>query len=318
MAQKPKGSRPKLVSSDLHIKIVWLYHVEGMTQEAIARLLDISRIKVMRSLSASAENKVVVTTINGSAADQIEMERKLEARWNLGSAIVVPTPVDAKNLERSIGHAVARFVNETMEDGMTLAIGGGATLHASLNYLEQREFTASTIVGLVGGVPSSRWINPSSVASSVAQRLGAESYQITAPVLLDAPDLRDRLWAQPPLQDVRERARKADLAILTVGEMAETATVFKYDIVPMELLEPLRKAGAVANILSYFVGKDGALVDHEINGRIMAIPPAEIAALPHVILAAGGAHKVTAIHAALNSVKAQVLITDLETARQLL
>lgn len=318
MAKKPNGSRLKLVSSDLHVKIAWLYHVEGMTQEAIARLLDISRIKVVRSLSTSAVNKVVVTTINASASDQIEMERRLEARWKLASAIVVPSPADPRNLERSIGHAVARFVNEAVQDGMTLAIGGGATLHASLNYLERRELRNASVIGLVGGVPSSRWINPSIVASSVAQRLGAESYQITAPVLLDARDLRDRLWAQPTLQDVRQRACRADLAILTVGEMAASATVFNHNIVPMNLLEPLREAGAVANILSFFVGRDGRLVDHEINGRIMAVPPEDIAALPNVVLAAGGTHKVEAILAALSAVRAQVLITDIETARQLL
>lgn len=318
MAKKPNGARPKLVSSDLHVKIAWLYHVEGMTQEAIARLLDVSRIKVVRSLSTSAANKVVITTINASATDQVALERKLENRWNLASAIVVPTPADPQNLERSIGHAVARFITDAMQDGMTLAIGGGATLHASLSYLERRELRNASVVGLVGGVPSSRWINPSIVASNVAQRLGAESYQITAPVLLDAPDLRDRLWSQPTLLDVRQRARKADLAILTVGEMAASATVFNHNIVPMTLLKPLQEAGAIANVLSFFIGRDGRLVDHEINGRIMAVPPEDIAALPNVILAAGGTHKVEAIMAALTAVRAQVLITDTETAQRLL
>lgn len=318
MARKSNGSGPGMISSDLHVKIAWLYHVEGMTQEAIAQLLNISRIRVMRSLSGSSENKVVVTTINASASDQIEMERKLEARWQLESAVVVPTPGDARNLERCIGHAVARFVNEAMQDGMTLAIGGGATLHASLDYIERRELKHASVVGLVGGLPSSRWINPSIVASRVAQRLGAESYQITAPVVVDAPDLRDRLWAQPTLQDVRDRARHADLAILTVGEMAATATIFNHAIVSMDLLQPLQEAGAVANILSYFVDRNGALVDHDINRRIMAIPPTEIAALPRVVLAAGGSHKCEAVLAALAAVHAQVLITDLETASRLL
>lgn len=317
MTERPNTRRPGLTSSDLNVKIAWLYHVEGMTQEAIARLLDISRIKVMRSLSASAANKMVITTINASASDQIRLERQLESRWRLDSAIVVPTPSDPKHLERSIGHAIALHIRDAMRDGMTLAIGGGATLHSSLDFLERQELPNASVVGLVGGLPSSRWINPSSVASSVAQRLGAESYQITAPVVVDSPDLRDRLWAQPTLQDVRQRASTADLALLTVGEMAPTATLFKHGIVPMDLLRPLQDAGAVANLLSYFVDRDGALVDHDINRRIMAISPAEIAALPRVVLAAGGPHKVAAILAALRAVNAQVLVTDLETARAL-
>jgi DNA-binding transcriptional regulator LsrR (DeoR family) len=184
--------------------------------------------------------------------------------------------------------------------------------------MERRELKGASVIGLVGCLPHSRWINPSIVASSVAQRLGVDSYQITAPVVVDAPDLCDRLWAQPMLQDVRARAARADLAILTVGEVAPTATVFNHGIVPVDLIAPLRRAGAVANILSYFVDAEGRLVEHEINRRIMAIPPAEVAALPRVVLAAGGPQKVVPILAALRSVRARVLVSDAETAASLL
>lgn len=318
MVSKIKDAQGSLTSSDMDVKVAWLYHVEGMTQEAIAKELQVSRIKIVRSLARSIERNVVVTTINAASSEQIALERQLEDRWGLESAIVVPTPHDARHTERYIGHAVANFLNTNMTDGMTLAVGGGATLHSSLSFMHRRELKDATVVGLVGSLPHSQWINPSIVASSMATRLGVNSYQITAPVLVDSADLCQRLWDQPLLHEVRMRAKEADLALLTVGEIAATATVFNYGIVPAETAEELRAQQAVANILCYFIDAKGKLVDHEINSRIMALTPSEVAAIPRVVLAAGGRHKVEAIYAALRAVKTEVLVTDSQTASELL
>jgi Transcriptional regulator, contains sigma factor-related N-terminal domain len=307
-----------LVSSDLAVKTAWLYYVEGFTQEQIAEKLGVTRIKVMRTLAACAADGVVTTAINASTASQIRLERELEKRWGLAAAVVVPTPSNEASLEKSIGHAVAAYVGERMQDGATLAIGGGATLYASLAFLPRRQLQGATVVALVGSLPHSQWINPSIVAVKVAEALGADSYQITAPVIVDEPDLRDRLWAQPTLQVVHARAEAADIALLTVGDISAEATIFRHGIVPADLIEPLKRKGAVANILCHFVTADGHLVDHEINRRIMAIELDAISRIPNVVLAAGGKNKVQAIRAALKAVSVQVLITDSDTAASLL
>jgi len=201
---------------------------------------------------------------------------------------------------------------------MTLAIGGGATLYACVQFLEQRRLTEASVVALVGSLPHSRWINPSVVAARVAEVYQVDSYQITAPVILDEPGLRHLLWRQPELQSLQQRAAKADIALLTVGEVSEDATIFRHGIVPSELIDPLQACGAVANILCYFVDENGDLVDHEINQRVMSIELNTVAAIDRVVLAAGGSAKVAAMKAALKIVPASVLITDSRTATALL
>lgn len=315
---QPDSKPPPIASSDLAIKIAWLYHVENMTQEAIAGLLNVNRIKVMRSLASSAEKNIVVTTINARSTEQIRLERRIEDRWGLHSAIVVPMPADPQNLERSVGHAVAQFINDNMQDGMTLAIGGGRTLHSSLAFMQQRNLKDASVIGLVGSLPHSKWINPSMVAFSVAEKLGVDSYQITAPVIVDSSGLRDQLWCQPTLQDVLNRAATADMAVLTVGAVTPSATIFKHGIIDPTLIGPLNAQGAVANILCYIIDANGDLVDHEVNNRIMAVQLDTVARLPNVILAASGRAKVAAIRAALKAVHPKVLVTDTETAVRLL
>ena len=312
------GRRTKLVSSDIAVKTAWLYYVEGMTQEQIAERLGVNRVKVMRTLAACTADGVVVTSINAQTARQVELERALETRWGLDAAVVVPTPSGEEHLEKSIGHAVALYLGEEMQDGMTLAIGGGATLHASLGFMARRALKDASVVALVGSLPHSQWINPSIVAAKVAEIFGVDSYQITAPVMVDNPSLRDLLWAQPTLQDVRRRAAAADIALLTVGDMSPDATIFRHGIVPSSLIAPLKAKGAVANMLCYFVDAAGRLVDHEVNGRVMAIDLDGVGQVPNVVLAAGGKRKVAAILAALKAVSTNGLITDSDTAAALL
>jgi DNA-binding transcriptional regulator LsrR (DeoR family) len=311
------GRRMPMVSSDLNVKTAWLYYVEGLTQEQIAARLDVSRIKVMRTLAACTAEGVVVTTINAETAGQIALERALEQRWGLDAAIVVPTPSTAGRLEEAIGHAVALYMGEQMRDGTTLAIGGGATLHSSLAFLARRQLKNASVIGLVGSLPHSQWINPSIVAAKVADVFGVDSYQITAPVVVHERALRDLLWKQPELLDVRQRAAEAEIAFITVGEISTDATIFRHGIVPAGLIPSLRARGAVANILSYFIDADGRLVDHEVNGRVMAVGLDVVSAIPNVVLAAAGRHKIAAIRAALNAIDANVLITDSETAAAL-
>lgn len=307
-----------LVSSDLNVKTAWLYYVEGFTQEQIAEKLNVSRVKVMRTLAACTAEGVVVTMINMPTAGQVALERALEKRWKLDAAIVVPTPSGDEHLEKAIGHAIAQYLGEQMRDGMTLAIGGGATLHASLGFLARRQMKRASVVALVGSLPHSQWVNPSIVAAKVSDVFEAECYQITAPVMVHDRSLRDLLWAEPTLQDVRNRASSADIALLTVGDMSPNATIFRHEIVPPSLIASLKAKGAVANILCYFVGADGRLVDHEINRRVMAIDLEMVGAVPNVVLAAGGRRKIPAILAALKAVSANVLITDSETATALI
>lgn len=313
----PTESVAAMVSSDLAVKTAWLYYVEGLTQEQIAEKLKVSRVKVMRTLAACTADGVVVTTINAQTTRQVELERALEKEWGLDAAIVVPTPSGEEHLERAIGHSVALYLDQQMQDGMTLAIGGGATLHSSIGFLSRKHLKGASVVALVGSLPHSQWINPSTVAAKVAEAFDVDSYQITAPVIAHSQALRDLLWQQPELVDVRKRAARADVALLTVGEMSPNATIFRHGIVPQSFIASLKVKGAVANMLCYFINAEGRMVEHEVNDRVMAIDLEAVSAVPNLVLAAGGKRKVPAIRAALAAVKANVLITDSDSAAAL-
>ena len=80
----------------------------------------------------------------------------------------------------------------------------------------------------------------------------------------------------------------------------------------------LLAAGAVGDLLYQFYDRDGAVLDHPVNARVMAVPCDSILAAPVRVLTSGGPGKVEAMLGAIRLARPTVLITDEVTAAALL
>jgi DNA-binding transcriptional regulator LsrR (DeoR family) len=303
---------------DLKVRVAWLYYVEGLTQEQIARQLDIGRMRVIRILAAARDEGIVRIRIEARSTAQVALERRLIGRFSLADAVVVPSPSEESSLASVVGHAAGAWLSDAVSDGMSVAVGWGETLYMALRSIAQRQNAGVSVVSLLGGMTHSMSVNPSAMARRVADAFGAECYQLTAPVFVSDPGLRDALWREPTLRDLLERARKADIALVSVGDLGDNATLLAQKLLPRSDFDSLRAAGAVGDALCQFIDARGRLVDHPVNSRVMAVPLHELRSIPRVVIAAGGARKVLAIRAALAATTASVLITDEDAALGLL
>jgi DNA-binding transcriptional regulator LsrR (DeoR family) len=295
-----------------------LYYVEGMTQEQIARFMNISRAKVIRLLASARDNGIVRIRIEGRASEQIALERQLVAAFGLADAIVVPAPADEADITTVVGHAAGTYLTDQIKDGMSVGVGWGATLHMSLKALGGQPCQRLSVVSLLGGMTHSRAVNPSAVARRIADAFGADCYQLTAPVMVANESVRAALWSEPGLRELLERARRVDLALVSVGDVSEEATLFRQGLLPRSALASLQAAGAVGDVLCHFIDAEGKVVDHPVNRRVVAVDLDDLRRVPRIVVAAGGRRKVAAIRAALKGTGAGVLITDEGAARGLL
>jgi len=310
-----QGSEPV---ADAKVRAAWLYYVEGLTQEQIAEALGLSRIKVIRTLAAARAEGIVKIRIDARSASQVGLERGLVTALGLREAVVVPTARDAASISALVGYAAGLWLSDMLRDNMSLAVGWGQTLHLALRGMQPRQIEAMSVVSLLGGLTHSRSINPSAVARRVADMFGAECFQLTAPVFVSSVEVRDALWREPTLRDLLGRARAADVALLSVGDLVQDSTLFREGLLPQSDLASLKAAGAVGDLLCHFIDAEGRPVDHPVNRRIMAVSPSELAGIGLVAIAAGGANKAPAIRAALRASAAKVLITDESAAEALL
>jgi DNA-binding transcriptional regulator LsrR (DeoR family) len=305
-------------SSDPGVRAAWLYYVEGLTQEQVADAMKVSRAKVIRLLAAARESGIVRIGIDAKGSEQLALERRLIHELGLKEAVVAPSPTQDAATAAVVGQAAGAYIAERVRPGMSIGVGWGQTLSMSLKAIGTQAAEQLSVVSLLGGMTHSRAINPSAVARRMADVLGADCYQLTAPVFVADEAMRAALWAEPGLHDLLERARRVDLALVSVGDVSPDATLFREGLLPAAELAGLLEAGAVGDVLCHFLDAQGGVVDHPVNRRVIAVGLPDLRRVPTIVIAAGGRRKVAAIRAALTATGAAVLITDEAAARGLL
>jgi DNA-binding transcriptional regulator LsrR (DeoR family) len=318
MTNADNDSASRFPDAELKARAAWHYYVEGLTQEKISELLGVGRIKVHRILSAAREEGVVQFRISDTVVECVVLEQKLKERFGLGQAIVVPAAADSRNSPMLIGHAAAAYLGDNVNAGDVIALGWGRTLKFAINQLPHRQISRTTVVSMLGGLTHAQPLNPTESAWDFAEKIGAECYLLPVPVYADKPEQRDAFMSQRSVQDVVFRARRANIALLSVGSFSLDSPIANYGFIKPSELEELKALGAVGDILCHFVDAKGKTIDHDVNRRVCAFPMDELADIPNTILVSGGREKVAVMNAMLARTKVSVLITDEEAAKGLL
>jgi DNA-binding transcriptional regulator LsrR (DeoR family) len=299
----------------MRMRVAWLYYMEGLTQEEIARRLQISRLKTLRILAACRDEGIVQIRINGRQTSQVEIGNELEELLGLAKVVVVPTPEDETKLPEIIGQAAGIHLSGEIRDGVSIGVGWGGTLQHSLRSLEWMDVERMTVVSMLGGMTHAVSFNPSAFAFKFADVYRAECYHLTTPVFVSNKELRQQLWREPSLQEIVGRGQQVDVAAISVGDMSANATLFRSGVLSEAERKELRAAGAIGDILCHFVDAEGRLVDHPVNSRVMAFDPMGLRKIPNVVIVAGGLSKIDIIVTAVRLTGAKTLITDERTAR---
>jgi deoxyribonucleoside regulator len=300
------------------MRIAWMYYVEGLTQNEIADRLGIGRVTVVRNINEAIKQREVKIWIEGDVSECFELEAELKQSLGFKDAVVVPEPVTPENVTKSIGVAAGMFVSDSLQDDMTVGVGWGATLYESLQTLAPRELENMQVISLLGGIVQARKFNPAEFAWQFARIMAADCYLFQAPAVVDSPETRDALIERCGLRDIFRRAERLDLALLSVGTMAPSSTAFRFNLITDDERAALMKMGAVGDLLYNFYDRDGQLVDHPVNQRIMSLPIAQLRDVPTRVIASGGNDKVECLLGAIKLIDCNVLITNEATARELL
>lgn len=301
----------------LKTKVSWLYYIEGRSQDAIAQIVGINRSRVLRILAMARMDGSVQVTVTARLARCRALEEELTRTYGLGSAIVVPSPHNPDDITPIIGRQLGAYLSARIRPGMTVGLGWGSTLVASLPSVERRPPDGVSVISMLGGLTKVDSVNPSDFAWRFADRLSAECYMIAAPVFAPDAESRRSLMAHSGIAEVVERARKIDLAVLSVGEWLTDSLFGRYGLLDRDEIASLKRAGAVGDVLCRFIDAGGRVIDHPVNARVLSIHPTDLNGVPEIVLASGGTSKTEAIRAALALLSPSVLITDAAVAERL-
>jgi DNA-binding transcriptional regulator LsrR (DeoR family) len=120
-----------------------------------------------------------------------------------------------------------------------------------------------------------------------------------------------------PVVRVMELGAKADITLIGIGQMDETAQLFADGFISEEELREMNRLGAVGEVTGWAYDSAGRIIPGGFNARLTSVPR-RVPAEGLVVGAAQGTGKVLPILAALRGRIVNGLITNETTARSLL
>ncbi|WP_367717155.1 sugar-binding transcriptional regulator [Nitratireductor sp. GISD-1A_MAKvit] len=302
----------------LRVRAAWMYFVEQKTQNEIAEILGIGRVSVVRMLADARARNEVKITIEGDLAEITSMERALEERFGLERAVVAPLSDPDADPIPAISAATGSHVSDVMSSDMSVGVGWGRTLFGSLPFIRARPLADFKVISLLGGVGVARRFNPAEFAWRFARAFQGDGYLIPAPAVVDSVETKAALIERCGLHEILALADTLDAVIISVGGLASATTFYRGGYLSEAVREALENQGAVGDILYHFYDRDGQLVDHPINERVMSVDVDRLRRAPMRILTSGGEDKIEALIGAMKLVEPTVFITDEESARRML
>jgi DNA-binding transcriptional regulator LsrR (DeoR family) len=311
------GAAPASEADRLRARAVWLYYVEGCTQNDIATQLGINRVMVVRLLADARRRNEVRVTISAPLADLVDLERQLETRFDIRRVIVAPFGDPEGDPVRVIAAAAGNFISGQMRSGMTVGVGWGRTLYNTLPFITGTTLDDFRVVSLLGGIATARRFNPAEFAWQFAELFQGEGFLVPAPAVVDSPETKHALLERCGLAAIFEMADNLDMALLSVGGITTMTTSYRSGYISESDRRSLIEAGAVGDVLYNFIDKDGAPVAHDVNDRVISVALPRLRRAPERVLISGGREKRVALAAAIRTVAPTTLITDEQTARHL-
>ncbi len=295
----------------LMTKAVWYYYIENYTQQNISHLLGVSRSKVISLLERARQAGVIQFSVQQDSSRRMEMERDLLSRYGLRDAFLVPGADTLTDPNESIAQAAAMYILRRVSDNTYINMGYGDTTSRILRHLATSSQIPLNMVSLAGGM---NYYLPNTNSNVFNVRL----HLIPSPLLLSSATLRDSLRREPDVEQVFRMIPLSSMSVVGIGSMNDRATIVQNGILNNNDFTFLKMQGAVGDVLSHFLDKNGRVVAPDLEGRLMSTPMDQLRTLDNVIGAAGGPAKTEAILSVLRGGYLDVLITDENTAQRLL
>ena len=310
---------PETTRLDDAARAGWLYYVAGNTQDEIARKLGVSRQTAQRLVAMAISERLVKVRLDHPIGRCMDLAGALTEKFDLKLCEIVPSDPDAPDLLAVVAIAAAAELERMLKsDGeKIIALGTGRALKATVDQLPRMSCPHHRIVSRLGNMMSDGSATPYNATIQMAERVGAKHYPYPLPVLAKDKEELDRLHGQEAVRNTIELCNRADLTLVGVGQLDDTAPIHVDGFANDDEMARLVAAGAVGEITSWVYDRDGNLLDCAHN-QIVASAPLPRSAEGLVIGVAVGKAKVPAIHAALRGKLINGLITSEATAERIL
>ncbi|ALM53625.1 sugar-binding transcriptional regulator [Halomonas huangheensis] len=305
---------------DLMTEIATLYYVQGETQEVIANRLGLSRIRVGRLLKRAQTEGIVDVRVRQHPAVSAEIEQELKRRFGLKRALIALDHSDADAQRSAVSSLVADHLSRSLADGHIVAVGMGRNVGAVAdNVFGERSLDVSFVCAIGGSLRAGEYMNPDHICRRLATRFGGESETLYAPALVQNTSLRDVLYENATVRQTLDRARRADIALIGVGDVSENSNMVRMGwFTPQEIAEA-RLSGTIGDVMGYdFIDIHGNPSITPMQGRVIGLNIHDLTRIPDVVAIASEHTKAVGILGALRTGVIDTLATSATNAHTII
>jgi DNA-binding transcriptional regulator LsrR (DeoR family) len=301
-----------LTDVDTLVQASRLYYELGETQERIADVLGVTRPQVSRLLKEARAEGIVEIRVIDANRPSTDLANELRDRFGLRFAVLAPRLSGPADLtRRMLGRRAAHLLRDHIRAGALVGVGDGAAMTATADALEELiPQVRATFVPLSGGGFSAPSKDP---VRRMAESFGGQPLELFAPGLVSEQHARDALLTHLGNQTVARAWEQLDIAMFGIGGYVRSEAWFGQDLVA-----DMDAAGTVGEILIHPFDLAGRFVSDRLRELVIGFDARNLHRVPLTIGVAGGAEKVRPILGALRTGALSALVTDDETARDVL
>lgn len=305
---------------NLLVNIARLYYEHNYSQQMIAEKLGISRPYVSKLINEALEKGIVEIKINDPNESETQLEVDLRAKFKLFKVIAVPSNDTETDVINRMGKATARYLNSIVKNDDIIGVAWGTTLYScSQNLIKREDLKNITIVQLCGGISNiEKNIFASEIPKNFADAYKGKPLILPLPAVVDNIKVKDAILKDKNIIGILAFANKANIAVFTMGPFGYEGALSRAGYINREDVDELIRKGAVGDICTRIIDSDGNVCDSNLNKRTIAIDLDELKKKNIRIGVAFGQNRVKCIGGALKGGYANVLVTDEETALELL
>lgn len=258
---------------DLLVRIAELYYQQGLSQQEIGKITNLSRPTISRLLDEAKESGVVEIIVHSPILKNPQLSYTIRTTFGLRDAIVISGKYDYDKALHRCAETAANLLSTVLDNNKSLGISWGQPLQYLCDAIKPASYYNLNVVQMAGCLGTGNpHLDGLELALEMSKKLDGTYSNIYAPVYVDSELVYSYLIAEPQIESTLKKAMTTDIIVTGIGSLQDPASTLQKagyfnDSQRMELMG----LGAVGHLLARMFDKDGNEVS--IPGRYTITAP---------------------------------------------
>lgn len=302
---------------DLLTEISVAYYQDGATQEEISKKFAVSRAKIGRMLKQARDEGIVEITVNYHPVFSAQIEQRLMKRFGIKRALIALDQPNEESQRTQLAAIVSHYLTSTLKDGMIVTVGQGRNVSAVAHHVGVISTRECKFVCGIGGIhPRGGMFNADHICRQLAKKYGGSSETLYAPAYAENKAQKMVFMQNTTIKQTLDLARKADIALVGVGDMSENNYMVNLGwFTAEEVVHSRLQQGVVGDFAGYdFFDIQGNIANTMMSDRVIGLSIEEFRNINSVVAIAAENSKPLALLGALRTGVIDVLATSVSNA----